>query len=71
MYSSYSLEDGDETELMKNGSEYSFNVGGLLSNTRYYYRVRGYNNEYISGYSNIIDIVTLPIPPLALEADEC
>ena len=67
-YSSYNLEDGD-IELMKDGSVYSFNVGQLLPDTRYYYRIRGYNNEYTSGYSNIIDIVTLPIPPLALEAD--
>ena len=68
-YSSYSLENGD-VELMKDGSVHSFNVGGLLSNVRYYYRVRSYNSEHISGYSDIIDVVTLPIPPLALEADE-
>ena len=68
-YNSYSLEDGDD-ELMKNGSVYSFNVSGLLSNTRYYYRVRGYNNEHTSGYSDTVSVVTLPIPPLALEADD-
>ena len=68
-YSSYSLEDGD-AQLMKDGSVHSFNVIGLLSNTRYYYRVRSYNSQHTSGYSDIIDVVTLPIPPLALEADD-
>ena len=58
------------SELMKNGSVYSFNVGGLLSNTVYYYRVRTYNSEFASDYSDTIDVVTLPIPPLALEANE-
>ena len=34
----------------------------------YYYRVRGYNTEHTSGYSDTVNVVTLPSPPLALEA---
>lgn len=41
---------------------------GLTTNLRYFYRVRAVNGTIVSGNSNVIDILTLPEPPIALPA---
>lgn len=46
----------------------SVSVGGLLSGTTYYYRVRAGNTSGTSGNSNVITALTLPSAPSANEA---
>jgi phosphodiesterase/alkaline phosphatase D-like protein len=53
------------------GNVTTYNVSGLNSDTKYFYRVRAYNNGGTSGNSNIITVNTLPLappPPNALAA---
>jgi len=47
------------------GNVTSYNVTGLIANTTYYYRVRGYNTGGDGNYSNTITLTTLPNPPVA------
>jgi large repetitive protein len=48
------------------GSATTFNVNsGLSSGTSYYYRVRAYDIDGITGYSNIIIVITAPLAPTA------
>jgi hypothetical protein len=43
-------------------------VGGLSAGTAYKYRIRAVNVNGTSGNSNIIDVLTLPAPPVAVAA---
>jgi len=54
------------------GNVTSWLVDGLIANTQYFYRVIAYNSGGGSPYSNIISVITLPVPPArpdALPAD--
>lgn len=56
------------------GNVISYNVVGLNARTRYYYRVRAYNQYETSGSSNPINLTTLSNPssvPAALTASSC
>ena len=51
------------------GNLISFSVNsGLSPNTTYYYRLRAYDIDGITGYSNVITIKTAPVPPVATAA---
>ena len=45
-----------------------YSISGLNVNTNYYYRVRAYNTSGSSGNSNIITVLTAPLPPVTLDA---
>jgi len=56
------------------GYDISLDIGGLSSNTVYYYRVRGHNVSGTGDNSNVVSVTTLPDPPPAptgLSASSC
>ncbi len=57
------------------GTETSVLIENLYAQTPYYYRVKAVVGEYVSSYSNTIEVLTIPhafefFQPTALEADE-
>ena len=47
------------------GSAISYTVTGLSAGSTYYYRLRAYDIDGITGYSNVVTLVTAPLPPVA------
>lgn len=45
------------------GANFSLNIGGLQTNTTYFYRIKGYNASGSSAYSNIIKVTTMAEKP--------
>ena len=50
------------------GNVVTYTVTGLTSGTTYYYRLRAYDIDGITGYSNIITAITAPASPVASAA---
>ncbi len=46
------------------GNVTTYQVSGINSNTKYYYRIRAYNGGGFSGNSNVISLTTLDVPPV-------
>jgi large repetitive protein len=50
------------------GNVITYSVSGLTSGTTYYYRVRAYDIDGITGYYNVITVTTAPAAPTAAAA---
>jgi uncharacterized protein (TIGR02145 family) len=64
-----------ETYIIYGSTTLSLDIFNMPSSTVLYYRIRSFNNLFVSVYSNVIQLITLapivyPFPPVALPATE-